>query len=209
MAALLYTLIGDLVASRRLADRGAAQASLSAALADLDRWVPVVQRFEATVADEFQGGCASLADAVRAALLVRLTLLPVVDVRCGLGYGAVSVHDAHHVPVLQDGPGWWTARSAVDALDEGRASRRTRFEGPGARRVNAYLTCRDQLVDQLNVRGRRMLLLALQGRSQRDIAEAEGVWPSAVSQQFARGVGAVVDAEQEFASGEAAREEEG
>jgi hypothetical protein len=40
-----------------------------------------------------------------------------------------------------------------------------------------------------------MLRLALLGRSQKQIAEAEDVWPSAVSQQFARGVGAVVEAQ--------------
>ena len=60
--------------------------------------------------------------------------------------------------------------------------------------MNAYLICRDQIVDRLNDRGARILRLALLGHSQKEIAEIEDVWPSAVSQQFARGIGAVVEA---------------
>ena len=40
-----------------------------------------------------------------------------------------------------------------------------------------------------------MLAHALAGRTQREIAELEGVSPSAVSQAFARGIAAVRDAE--------------
>ena len=40
-----------------------------------------------------------------------------------------------------------------------------------------------------------MLALAIAGHAQREIAELEGVSPSAVSQAFARGISAVRDAE--------------
>jgi DNA-directed RNA polymerase specialized sigma24 family protein len=45
-----------------------------------------------------------------------------------------------------------------------------------------------------------MLLLALEGHSQREIALAEAVSESAVSQAFARGVGAVRDAQDMLAA---------
>jgi hypothetical protein len=49
-----------------------------------------------------------------------------------------------------------------------------------------------------------MLRLALLGRSQKEIAEAEDIWPSAVSQQFSRGIGAIVEGSVLFAdAGEA------
>jgi hypothetical protein len=194
-----YTLIGDLVGSRRLADRAGAQETLGAVLAEVTGHVDVLQPLEATVGDEFQGAFADLADATLATLLVRLALLPEVDIRCGIGYGEVTVHDASKRPLLQDGPGWWSARDAIDAMG---ARQRTWYGGPGAGRVNAFLISRDALVDRLSERGRRMLRMALLGKPQQRIAEAEGISKSAVSQQFARGIAAVRDAQMLFASEE-------
>jgi len=194
MGALLYTVIGDLVGSRRSADRAGLQDRLDEVLREVSGRVPVAQPFEPTVGDEFQGACATLSEALTAALLVRLGLLPLVDARCGLGHGEVSVHDAARAPLLQDGPGWWAAREAIDAIDGPRDDRRTWFLGEGSDTINAFLVCRDQVISRLNERGVRMLRLALLGHSQKEIAEHEEVWPSAVSQQFRRGIGAVVQA---------------
>lgn len=197
---MLYTVIGDLVGSRSLPDRGGAQEQLGRVLDEANQALDPAQPLEPTVGDEFQGGFADLGDAARATLLVRLSLLHVVDSRAGLGYGEITVHDADRRPLLQDGPGWWAARAAVEELSGGRSHRRTWFVdgAEGGRHVqgtvNAFLTCRDQLVAHLNDRGRRILWLALLGHSQKAIAEMEGVWPSAVSQQFSRGIGAIVDA---------------
>jgi hypothetical protein len=198
MPETLYTVIGDLVGSRAVPDRSAVQQALNEALDAVNDAVPVAQPFEPTVGDEYQGACATLPGAVLAAVLVRLTLLPVVDARCGIGYGAVTVHDADRRPLLQDGPGWWAAREAIRSLDGRRDTTRTWFSGPDAGRVNAFLVCRDQIIDRLNDRGTRILRLALLGHPQKDIAELEGIWPSAVSQQFTRNIGAVVEAMRVF-----------
>lgn len=196
---MLYAVIGDLVGSRHLPDRGGAQRAVGDALAHVNAQLPLAQPFEATVGDEFQGAADELADAVLASLLVRLHLLPAIDVRCGIGYGEVVVHDATRRPLLQDGPGWWAARDALDALGGSRsAGRRTWYAGPDAGRVTAFLLTRDALVDRLSERGLRVLRGALEGRTQRELAEAEGVSASAISQQFARGVGALRDAHRRF-----------
>lgn len=197
---VLHTVIGDLVGSRQVADRTAVQQALGRALEEVNEALYPLQALEPTFGDELQGGFAGLADAARAALLVRLSLLPLVDTRYGIGHGEVTVHDDTRRPVLQDGPGWWAARDAIDALATGHARRRTGYVGAAGdppvqvAAANAFLTCRDQLVERLNDRGRRILRLALLGHSQKEIAEAEAITPSAVSQQFSRGVGAVVDA---------------
>lgn len=193
MPDVVYTVIGDLVASRSVPDRAAVQDALGDALTEVNRSVPVAQPFQPTVGDEYQGACATLPDAVLASLLVRLALLPGTDVRCGLGHGEVTVHDAGRAPLLQDGPGWWSAREAIGVLGARRDRQRTWYVGPGQSGVNAFLVCRDQVVDRLNDRGVRMLRLALLGRTQKEIAEIEGIWPSAVSQQFTRSIGAVVE----------------
>jgi hypothetical protein len=212
MTRSLCTVIGDLVGSRAVPDRPAVQQALLVALDAVNDLLQPAQPFEPTVGDEFQGACDTLPDAVLAALLVRLRLLPLVDSRSGLGVGPVTVHDASRRPLLQDGPGWWAARSAIDLLGEHRARRtwcavadEAPAGSPDPGVVNAFLTCRDQVVDRLNDRGAQMLRLALTGRSQKEIAEELGVWPSAVSQQFARGIGVVVEAHETFAGTTTAR----
>jgi hypothetical protein len=194
-----YTLIADLVGSRRLADRSGAQARVGHVLSEVTDRLKPLQALEATVGDEFQGAFAALGSATLATLLTRLALLPEIDIRCGLGFGEVTVHDASRRPLLQDGPGWWAARDAIDAMG---SRRRTWYAGPDAGRVNAFLVSRDALVDRLSERGCRMLRMALLGESQQRIAQAEGISKSAVSQQFSRGIAAVRDAQVLFASEE-------
>lgn len=193
---VLVTLIGDMVGSRQLPDRAAVQRRLTDVLAEVTDLLEPAQRLETTVGDEFQGAFHDVATATLAALLVRLAMLPEVDVRCGLGHGDVTVHDATRSPLLQDGPGWWAARAALEELGRPRRSAaRTWFEGPGQGGVNAFLLTRDALVDRLGERGLRLLAASLRGATQSDIAASESISRSAVSQQFARGVGAVRDAQ--------------
>lgn len=201
--ALVFTLIGDLIGSRRVASRAAVQDALAAALADTARLVPPIDRLEATVGDEFQGVFGTLGDATLAALVVRLHLGGTVDTRCGIGLGEREVFRDDRTPMLQDGPAWWSARAAIDALGApANRLRRTWFDpgdaapdAPAAGLVNAYLATRDALVDRMNPRARTVLLMAIAGRTQREIALAEDVSASAISQVMARGVGAVRDAQ--------------
>lgn len=218
---VVFTLIGDLVGSRQVASRARVQDALASALAAAARIVPPVDRLEPTVGDEYQGVYTSFGAATLTALLVRLHLSGTVDTRCGIGAGEREVFAAGRTPMLQDGPAWWSARAAVDALGTpANRLRRTWFDashlevveavggvggveavgGVGrpvaaAALANAFLATRDALVDRMNERARAVLLLALEGRSQREIAQHEGVSESAVSQAVARGVGAVRDAQ--------------
>ena len=117
-------LIGDVVGSRGTTDRQALHDALEAALAAVDAAVPPVTGLRVTVGDEFQGTYATLGEAVDAALRVRLALLPEVDTRFGLGRGEVTVLDARRG--IEDGPGWWAARAAIEDVEEvaGRAATR-------------------------------------------------------------------------------------
>lgn len=99
----VVTLLGDVVGSRRAPDREALHRTLVDALAAVDRAVPALDPLVVTVGDEFQGVYATVGDAVLASLLLRLHLLPGVDVRCGIGRGPVTVVDAGRTPALQDG----------------------------------------------------------------------------------------------------------
>lgn len=204
---LMAALLGDLVGSRRSQDRGDLHARVQRTLADAnDRLAPLVP-LRLTVGDEYQGGFATVADAVRATLRLRLALG--VDVRHGIGWGRAELLQAE--PRVEDGPAWWVARDAIVAVEAEAAGsatrwRRTSFrraeetEGPDPATLEAMLILRDRAVAGLDDRGLLLLQGLLDGRSQRELAADLGISPSAVSQRVrADGLAALVAADQALA----------
>lgn len=111
---LLVAVLGDVVASRRHPSRTDLKEALEAALGVANSRTAPLQRLTPTIGDEFQGLYTNLADALEATLLVRLSLVGAVDVRFGVGYGALTAYHEDRAPFEQDGPGWWAAREAVE-----------------------------------------------------------------------------------------------
>lgn len=199
--------IADIVASRQLVDRAAAQRRIARVVGDADRDLPVAkQPLAAVVGDELQGEYDRLGDALASLLLVRLALPDGIDCRFGVGVGAVRPIelDGRTVP---EGPAWWAARAAIErtARLQQRAAPFARTwieaaEGEDAAMVdtislaNAYALSRDQLVSTMSERTRRLTYGRCLGRSQRELAETEGVSQSAVSQALASaGSAAIVE----------------
>ena len=186
------TLIGDVVGSRRVADRTATHRDLSLALRAVADGAIDPPAF--TVGDEFQGSYPAVGTAIEAALTVRLAVVSGIDVRFGIGWGSVTVLDA--AAGIQDGPGWWAAREAIEwtaaaQRQPGLALVRTSFRhssegGPDAGAINAALMCRDHLIGSLDERSIRILKGLLNDRTKKDIAAAEGISASAVSQRAGR-----------------------
>ncbi|WP_323792393.1 SatD family protein [Nocardioides sp.] len=181
-------LIGDVIGSRGAADRAALHNSLVAALDDVNgRWDTDLR---ITVGDEYQGTAPTVGAATGIALALRLALLPTYDVRHGIARGGAAVLDKK--AGIEDGPGWWAARDAIEAAED-RAQRavtrgsRTAFrsadpdEQVGA--LEAALLARDELVSRLDERSLSVLRGVLSGRSQRELAAEEGVSASAISQR--------------------------
>lgn len=195
--------IGDLVGSRSAADRSSLHASLLQALDEVNGHLAPVRPLHVTAGDEFQGVFASLGAALTATLLVRLRLRPAHDVRHGVAWGPRTVLDQSGI---EDGPGWWAARAAIEAVHDAEQSAGSRhlrtayrvaaeFDGPGEGPVNAALVLRDERVSALSERSLSVLCGLLDGRSQKDIAEALSISPSAVSQRVrADGLAALVSA---------------
>ena len=186
------TLIGDVVGSRTVRDRAGVHRSLNRALRAVAGTAIDPPAF--TVGDEFQGAFTSVGLAIDAALSLRLTVAPGIDVRFGIGWGAVTMLD--EPAGIQDGPGWWAAREAIEwtasaQRQSGLAAVRTSFRVSGENRpdqdaVNAALICRDHLLGSLDDRSTRIMKALLGNRTKKDIAEAEGISPSAVSQRAGR-----------------------
>lgn len=199
----MATLIGDLVGSRDSPNRRGLQRSLSTVLKTVNGLTHPAQPLEPTVGDEFQGVFPTVNAAVLASLLLRLELLKeeVADSRYGIGFGSVTVFERRRSPKSQDGPGWWSARAAIDRAKKLASSPRTAFvrtcfELPqgdtgetgvspsGAAGLDAFLICRDAIIDQMNPRTRRLLLGMMLNRSQAQLAADEGVSQGAVSQSL-------------------------
>jgi hypothetical protein len=202
-ASSVATLIGDVVGSRRVADRAAAHRVTNRALRDVSAGAIDPPAF--TVGDEFQGSYPTVGKAIDAALSVRLAVAPGVDVRFGIGWGSVTVLDPE--AGIQDGPGWWAAREAIEwtataQRQPGLALVRTSFRVNGLSRpdinaINAALLCRDHLLGLLDDRSIRILKGLLSNHTKKDIAAAEDISASAVSQRAGRdGLDLVVQASQ-------------
>lgn len=189
-ASQVATLIGDLVDSRGAPQRRRLHEQLTGVLHDVDSRTDPVHPAWVPAGDEFQATYRSVGDAVRATVLIRLAMAP-VSLRFGIGWGGVTVLDDHGV---QDGPGWWAAREALKAVeaDERKAALRTvrtayrpasGAGGPDADAVNAALLCQDAMLGSLDDRANRILKGLMDGMTQADIAAAEGISTSAVSQR--------------------------
>ncbi len=200
---LKATLIGDVVGSRDASDRGALHRRLTRALDDVAGDAVDAPAF--TVGDEFQGSYASVGAAIAAALALRLAVAPEVDIRFGIGWGGATMLDRD--TGIQDGPGWWAAREAIEwtAVAQKQAGlalvrtsyRTTEAAAPAADPINAALMCRDHLLGSLDERSIRILRGLLHHRSKRELAAEEGISASAVSQRAARdGLDLIVAASQ-------------
>ncbi len=186
------TVIGDVVGSRTVIDRARVHRLLNEALRGVADDAIDPPAF--TVGDEFQGAFASVGQAIDAALTLRLAVAPDIDVRFGIGWGAVTMLD--EATGIQDGPGWWAAREAIEwtastQRQPGLALVRTSFRVTGDSRadvdaVNAALICRDHLLGSLDDRSTRIVKALLDNQTKKDIAAAEGISPSAVSQRASR-----------------------
>jgi len=211
----IATVLGDIIGSRGFRDRRDLHVRLVGRLDELNDTLRaeegetgvslLVSPLRVTAGDEYQGTFTTLGRALRATGWLRLALQPDVDVRHGLGWGPVEVLDDE--PRVEDGPGWWVARAAVVAVEEeatraGHRRRRTAYrradgcDGPDPDAVNAALMLRDELLGGLSDRSLGVLRGLLAGRTQREIAEQEGVSPSAVSQRVRNdGLAALVASE--------------
>jgi hypothetical protein len=132
-----------------------------------------------------------------------------VDSRYGLGQGEVTVFDDARAPVSQDGPGWWSARDAIERAKRLGDSSRTSFvrtcfgswvveaEAAEIAVVEPFMFCRDAIVERMNDRQRRLLLGLMLGRSQEMLATEEGITQGAVSQSLRRSGAFAIEIAQE------------
>src|SRR6516164_3392008 len=186
------TLIRDVFGSRPATDRSELHLVVASALHRVVAGAIDPPAF--AIGDEFQGSYPTVGAAIDAALSLRLAVVPDIDIRFGIGWGTVTILDAD--AGIQDGPGWWAARDAIQQTADaqrqpGFALVRTTFRAGDDTRtdvaaINAALICRDHLLGSLDERSLRIVRGLMTGRTKKELAADEGISPSAVSQRAGR-----------------------
>lgn len=156
-----------------------------------------------TVGDEFQGLYPSLAGALQSALRLQLALLPMVDIRIGIGWGELTLQP-DDPPFGQDGPCWWRARDAIGKVKAGESSKSV----PRSRRVlcrtgtdqdellNAYLGLRDHIVTRFDAIDAEIASLVMADTNQVEIARRVDLSQSSVSRRLqSHGILVLIDLE--------------
>ncbi|MBN9214097.1 MAG: hypothetical protein ABS62_12280 [Microbacterium sp. SCN 70-200] len=187
--------IADIVGSRTLPDRAAAQRALDEAILRVEHDRPLATRpLQPVLGDELQGTYPDASAAMASLLLLRLALPDGIDCRYGIGVGQMTTVPSR-VGDLAEGPAWWAAREAIELVHDKQSravpAARTWIvaaEGHGGVEVgyaNAYLLARDQLIGRMPARTRRLAYGRLLGRTQGELADDEQISQSAVSQALA------------------------
>ena len=199
--------LADIVGSRSLPDRAAAQRTLDATIGEVEQMLGLpVQALRPTVGDEQQAVFDELHEAMAFTLLLQLSLPEGLECRFGLGIGEVREVESS-TATLSDGSGWWAAREAIEtvhAMQQRRTPRARAWIVAGSDEdehvhaladiSNAYLLARDELLGPMKARTRRLTRGRCLGLTQRGPALAEGITQPAVSQALAAsGAAAVVE----------------
>ncbi|MBT2486678.1 MULTISPECIES: SatD family protein [unclassified Microbacterium] len=194
---MVIAVLADIIGSRKLENRTAAQRVLDENIAQVEADLPLAVRpLTPTVGDEQQGVYRDLGEAMTSLLMIQLRLPDGIGFRFGIGVGEVSAVESVHGE-LADGPGWYAARAAIETVHarEGRAIPRARtwiVGAPGQDEVmqttiaasNAYLLVRDELIGGMRERERRLTYGRLIGRSQHELAAEEGITQPSVSKSL-------------------------
>lgn len=184
--------IADIVGSRELANRPAAQRVILETFAEVEAYLPSARPAWATVGDEFQFIANTWQDALRITLRVQAVLPADVRLRYGIGAGQINTVAEGEVGPIQDGTGWLNARAAIEEVEE---RQRDRDEVLSAFRsedtelttaVTAQLVLRDHVLARMKARERRLVGAILLGATQQEVARAERISQAAVSQALHR-----------------------
>lgn len=195
-------IIADIVGSRNLTDRKAAQRAILEAFERADSSVPALRSAWATVGDEFQLIATTWQDALRITVRVQALLPDDLRLRFGVGVGQIRTVGEGEVGPIQDGTAWLNARQAIETIEEHQQRRDEVLTGflsadpELTAALTTQLVLRDHIVARMKARERRLFAALLTGATQQEAASAERISQAAVSQALHRsGAMALLDAD--------------
>jgi len=180
-------IIGDIVDSRKSADRQALQDRFQQTLADINSEYDayIASNLTVTLGDECQGLMSVHYLWYEVIQKIREKMAP-ARMRFGVGVGQMSTHFEKHTSVGADGQPYWSARQMLDTLKKERKTRSILYHAgtPEDILINALLACietiRSGRTDKQEAAARAMALHGRQATAAREL----GINQSAVSQRL-------------------------
>lgn len=198
-------IIADIVGSRELPDRPAAQCAILQAFDQAQAVVTPTQEAWATVGDEFQVITPSWQDALRLTLRVHVALPEGLRLRFGIGEGQINTVSEGSAGPIQDGTAWLHARAAIEDSEQRQQRHDEMLTGFRAddpaltSAINAQLMMRDHILARMKARERRLFAALLFGSTQQEAARDEKISQAAVSQTLYRSGGmTLLEADEEL-----------
>ncbi len=190
----LAAIIGDIVESKTAVDRDALQRQFLDVIAAGNRTTSPHTKLRITRGDEFEGSYLTLDDAWEASLRIRLLMKQRGhDLWTSVAWGEITALAEAADPASQDGPAWWTARSALTELKQSSRqqspeNRRTVFTAdiPGSSLLASATVLRDEVVAKLDESDATITLGIMDGITQASIASRLGVTAGVVSRRAHR-----------------------
>jgi DNA-binding CsgD family transcriptional regulator len=176
-------IIGDVVRSRDVSERGVIQGRLRAGIERVNEKFAsqMVSRFILTIGDEFQGLLKSIDELIPLLAVLRAAIHP-VEQRIGIGVGVLDTA-IQEVALGMDGPCFHRARSAIERAKMSGTSLEVDTEG-GDETFRIYALLYAGLRQGWTPRQRQVFDLSLAGHSGKAIAAMLEISPSAVSQHL-------------------------
>lgn len=118
-----YSIVGDIVSSKKLSERLIVQKKLENYLAKLNTEyiVTMKKRLSTTLGDEFQGLFDSFCDVLEIIHKIEVEMWP-TKVRFGIGIGDLAYDFGNlNSPYKSDGQTWWNARKAIDNIKKNKS----------------------------------------------------------------------------------------
>lgn len=110
-------IIGDIVDSKKIANRKEAQIALGNALGAINIIYKdnIESLFTITLGDEFQGVLKSAKDVIKIIETIKQRLHP-IKIRFGIGFGDIHTHIDRHKSLGADGPAYYAAREGINYI---------------------------------------------------------------------------------------------
>lgn len=114
---MYIAIIGDIIDSKKICDRGEVQSKLNSILSDINIFYKddISSKFMITLGDEFQGLLHSGGNVIKIIEEIEYRMYP-VKIRFGIGIGHITTDINYNLPLGADGPAYYYARESVENL---------------------------------------------------------------------------------------------
>lgn len=109
--------IGDIIKSRKIANRNEIQAKLKKTLQKINQKYndDIASNFMITIGDEFQGLLKNGKNLIKIISEIEIAMLP-IQIRFGIGIGKIDTEINKDMPLGADGPAYHNARQMIEEL---------------------------------------------------------------------------------------------